>query len=98
MNRHLFAGLSALALAACAADASDLATLDQALTAPDRDLAPECQGILDYASSASLAEVSAGLSGPTAAGVAATRGRPPGSLTRSDLLEFLQAQRSQIES
>jgi cystathionine beta-synthase len=47
---------------------------------------------------ASLDEVYAGLSGPNAAVVVAKDGRPTGILTRSDLLEFLQAQRSQVES
>jgi DNA uptake protein ComE-like DNA-binding protein len=77
MNRHLFAGLSALALAACAADASDLAATGQALTAPDRDLAPECQGILDYASSASLAELDAFLPATVAAALVARRAEAP---------------------
>jgi cystathionine beta-synthase len=47
---------------------------------------------------ASLDEVYAGLSGPNAAVVVAKDGRPTGILTRSDLLEFLQARRSQVNS
>jgi DNA uptake protein ComE-like DNA-binding protein len=77
MNRHLLAGLSAVALAACAADSADLAAFDQPLTAPDRDLAPECQGILDYASSASLAELDAFLPGSVAAAIVARRAEAP---------------------
>ena len=46
---------------------------------------------------ASLDEVYAGLSGGTGAVVVASAGRPTGILTRSDLLEFLSAQRSQVE-
>ena len=46
---------------------------------------------------ASLDEVYAGLSGPAAAVVVASGGRPTGILTRSDLLEFLAARRSQVE-
>jgi cystathionine beta-synthase len=47
---------------------------------------------------ASLDEVYEGLSGPNAAVVVATGGRPTGILTRSDLLEFLAARRSQVDS
>jgi cystathionine beta-synthase len=47
---------------------------------------------------ASLDEVYEGLSGPAAAVVVASDGRPTGILTRSDLLEFLAARRSQVES
>ena len=47
---------------------------------------------------ASLDVVYEGLSGPSGAVVVASRGRPTGILTRSDLLEFLSAQRSQVES
>jgi cystathionine beta-synthase len=46
---------------------------------------------------ASLDEVYEGLSGPAAAVVVASDGRPTGILTRSDLLEFLAARRSQVE-
>jgi cystathionine beta-synthase len=46
---------------------------------------------------ASLDEVYAGLSGGTGAVVVASSGRPTGILTRSDLLEFLSARRSQVE-
>jgi cystathionine beta-synthase len=47
---------------------------------------------------ASLVEVYEGLSGPSGAVVVASAGRPTGILTRSDLLEFLAARRSQVES
>jgi cystathionine beta-synthase len=47
---------------------------------------------------ASLDEVYAGLSGGTGAVVVASAGRPTGILTRSDLLEFLSARRSQVDS
>jgi cystathionine beta-synthase len=46
---------------------------------------------------ASLDEVYEGLSGGSGAVVVAREGRPTGILTRSDLLEFLAAQRSQVE-
>ncbi len=46
---------------------------------------------------ASLDEVYEGLSGPAAAVVVASGGRPTGILTRSDLLEFLSARRSQVD-
>ncbi len=49
------------------------------------------------AAEASLDEVYAGLSGGTGAVVVASAGRPTGILTRSDLLEFLSAQRSRVE-
>jgi cystathionine beta-synthase len=48
---------------------------------------------------ASVDQVYEGLSGPNAAVVVvASGGRPTGILTRSDLLEFLAARRSQVES
>jgi cystathionine beta-synthase len=47
---------------------------------------------------ASLDEVYEGLSGPNAAVVVASGGRPTGILTRSDLLEFLAARRSQVDA
>lgn len=46
---------------------------------------------------ASLNQVYEGLSGPNGAVVVASDGRPTGVLTRSDLLEFLAAQRSQVD-
>jgi cystathionine beta-synthase len=49
-------------------------------------------------SDASLAEVYEGLSGANGAVVVASAGRPTGILTRSDLLEFLAARRSQVEA
>jgi len=49
------------------------------------------------AADASLDEVYAGLSGGSGAVVVASAGRPTGILTRSDLLEFLSAQRSRVE-
>jgi cystathionine beta-synthase len=47
---------------------------------------------------ASVNEVYQGLSGGSGAVVVAREGRPTGILTRSDLLEFLAARRSQVES
>jgi cystathionine beta-synthase len=47
---------------------------------------------------ASVNEVYEGLSGGSGAVVVASGGRPTGILTRSDLLEFLAARRSQVES
>src|SRR5688572_33376612 len=85
MHRHLFAGLSAVALAACAADAPDLTAIDQPLTAPDRDLAPECQGILDYATTASLGQLDAVLPDTVAAAIVAHRAEAP-LITLADLL------------
>ena len=46
---------------------------------------------------ASLDDVYEGLSGPSGAVAVARAGRPRGILTRSDLLEFLAARRSQVE-
>jgi cystathionine beta-synthase len=47
---------------------------------------------------ASVNDVYEGLSGGSGAVVVASGGRPTGILTRSDLLEFLAAQRSKVES
>jgi cystathionine beta-synthase len=47
---------------------------------------------------ASVNEVYEGLSGGSGAVVVASGGRPTGILTRSDLLEFLSAQRSKVDS
>ncbi len=47
---------------------------------------------------ASLDQVYEGLSGGSGAVVVARGGRPTGILTRSDLLEFLAARRSQVDS
>jgi hypothetical protein len=85
MNRHLFAGLSAVALAACAADPTDLAATGQPLTAPDRDLAPECEGIVGYASTATVAELDAFLPATVAAAIVARRDQAP-IATLADLL------------
>jgi cystathionine beta-synthase len=46
---------------------------------------------------ASLDQVYEGLSGGSGAVVVASAGRPTGILTRSDLLEFLAARRSQVD-
>jgi cystathionine beta-synthase len=46
---------------------------------------------------ASVDQVYEGLSGASGAVVVVTNGRPAGILTRSDLLEFLAARRSQVE-
>jgi cystathionine beta-synthase len=48
-------------------------------------------------SDASVDQVYEGLSGGSGAVVVVTAGRPAGILTRSDLLEFLAARRSQVE-
>jgi predicted transcriptional regulator len=45
---------------------------------------------------ASLDEVFADLSGPNAAVVVGSNGRPAAILTRSDLLEFLAHQRTEV--
>ena len=45
----------------------------------------------------SLDQVYEGLSGGSGAVVVASGGRPTGILTRSDLLEFLAARRSQVD-
>ena len=47
---------------------------------------------------ASVEDVYEGLSGTNGAVVVASAGRPTGILTRSDLLEFLAARRSQVDS
>ncbi len=47
---------------------------------------------------ASLDEVFADLSGPNAAVVVGSAGTPVAILTRSDLLEFLAHQRTEVES
>jgi len=47
---------------------------------------------------ASLDDVFADLSGPSAAVVVGQRGRPAAILTRSDLLEFLAARRSHVDA
>ena len=46
----------------------------------------------------SVNEVYEGLSGASGAVVVVSGGRPTGILTRSDLLEFLAAKRSQLDS
>ena len=46
----------------------------------------------------SVDQVYEGLRGGSGAVVVVSGGRPTGILTRSDLLEFLAAQRSQVES
>jgi predicted transcriptional regulator len=47
---------------------------------------------------ASIDEVYEGLSGGSGAVVVVSEGRPSGILTRSDLLEFLAARRSQVDA
>jgi cystathionine beta-synthase len=77
------------------------ALLDRVFRNPDalnEDVAVAMQPPLPAVDAdASLDDVYEGLSGPSGAVVVATRGRPTGILTRSDLLEFLAAQRSQVE-
>jgi cystathionine beta-synthase len=78
------------------------ALLDRVFRSPDalnEDVAVAMQPPLPAVDAdASLDEVYEGLSGGSGAVVVARAGRPTGILTRSDLLEFLAAQRSQIDS
>jgi cystathionine beta-synthase len=77
------------------------ALLDRVFRNPDalnEDVAVAMQPPLPAVDAdASLDDVYEGLSGPSGAVVVARGGRPTGILTRSDLLEFLAARRSQIE-
>jgi cystathionine beta-synthase len=77
------------------------ALLDRVFRDPDalnEDVAVAMQPPLPAVDAeASLEDVYEGLSGPSGAVVVATDGRPTGILTRSDLLEFLAAKRSQVE-
>jgi cystathionine beta-synthase len=77
------------------------ALLDRVFRNPDAlndDVAAAMQAPLPAVDAdASLDDVYEGLSGPNGAVVVATGGRPTGILTRSDLLEFLAARRSQVE-
>jgi cystathionine beta-synthase len=77
------------------------ALLDRVFRDPDalnEDVAVAMQPPLPAVDAdASLDDVYEGLSGPSGAVVVATQGRPTGILTRSDLLEFLSAQRSKVE-
>jgi cystathionine beta-synthase len=77
------------------------ALLDRVFRNPDalnEDVAVAMQPPLPAVDAdASLAEVYEGLSGANGAVVVATAGKPTGILTRSDLLEFLAARRSQVE-
>jgi cystathionine beta-synthase len=78
------------------------ALLDRVFRNPDalnEDVAVAMQPPLPAVDAdADLVEVYAGLSGTNGAVVVASEGRPTGILTRSDLLEFLAARRSQVES
>jgi cystathionine beta-synthase len=78
------------------------ALLDRVFRNPDalnEDVAVAMQPPLPAVDAdASLAEVYEGLSGTNGAVVVASEGRPTGILTRSDLLEFLAARRSQVDS
>jgi cystathionine beta-synthase len=78
------------------------ALLDRVFRNPDalnEDVAVAMQPPLPAVDAdSSLAEVYEGLSGTNGAVVVASAGRPTGILTRSDLLEFLAARRSQVES
>ena len=75
--------------------------LDRVFRNPDalnEDVAVAMQAPLPAVEAdASLDDVYEGLSGPSGAVVVASSGRPTGILTRSDLLEYLAARRSQIE-
>jgi cystathionine beta-synthase len=77
------------------------ALLDRVFRNPDalnEDVAVAMQPPLPAVEAdASLDDVYEGLFGSGGAVVVATRGRPTGILTRSDLLEFLAARRSQVE-
>jgi cystathionine beta-synthase len=77
------------------------ALLDRVFRSPDalnEDVAVAMQPPLPAVDAdASLDEVYEGLSGGSGAVVVARGGRPTGILTRSDLLEFLAAQRSQVD-
>jgi cystathionine beta-synthase len=77
------------------------ALLDRVFRDPDalnEDVAVAMQPPLPAVDAdASLDDVYEGLSGPSGAVVVASAGRPTGILTRSDLLEFLAARRSQVE-
>jgi cystathionine beta-synthase len=77
------------------------ALLDRVFRDPDalnEDVAVAMQPPLPAVDAgASLDDVYEGLSGPSGAVVVATGGRPTGILTRSDLLEFLAARRSQLD-
>jgi cystathionine beta-synthase len=78
------------------------ALLDRVFRNPDalsEDVAVAMQPPLPAVDAdASLVEVYQGLSGANSAVVVASGGRPTGILTRSDLLEFLAARRSQVDS
>ncbi len=78
------------------------ALLDRVFRNPDalnEDVAVAMQPPLPAVDTdASLVEVYQGLSGANSAVVVASGGRPTGILTRSDLLEFLAARRSQVDS
>jgi cystathionine beta-synthase len=77
------------------------ALLDRVFRNPDalnEDVAVAMQPPLPAVDAdASLDDVYEGLSGPSGAVVVASDGRPTGILTRSDLLEFLAARRSQVD-
>ncbi len=78
------------------------ALLDRVFRNPDalnEDVAVAMQPPLPAVDAeASVEEVYEGLSGTNGAVVVASAGKPTGILTRSDLLEFLAASRSQVES
>lgn len=76
-RQSLLAALPAL-LVACGPELAATDTQSHALTTPDRDVAPECQGILDYASTASAAELDEYL--PIAVAEAVAAGAPYDSL------------------
>jgi cystathionine beta-synthase len=94
-------GEEADSLADVVGSLQERALLDRVFRNPDalnEDVAVAMQPPLPAVDAdASLDDVYEGLSGPSGAVVVATRGRPTGILTRSDLLEFLAARRSQVE-
>jgi cystathionine beta-synthase len=92
---------SAESLADVVGSLQERALLDRVFRNPDAlndDVAVAMQPPLPAVDAdASLDDVYEGLSGPSGAVVVASRGRPTGILTRSDLLEFLAARRSHVD-
>jgi DNA uptake protein ComE-like DNA-binding protein len=72
----LFA-LSALALVGCAAEPAATATSISAATTGDTDLAPECDGIIDYINEATLQDLDAYLPSNVASAIVARRATQP---------------------
>ena len=95
-------GEAADSLADVVGSLHERALLDRVFRNPDalhEDVAVAMQPPLPAVDAdASVEEVYEGLSGTNGAVVVASAGKPTGILTRSDLLEFLAARRSQVES